>query len=147
MKKRILLIDDDHLLNRINEKVLLAAGFVSELHVVLNGRQALDYLLNRALKCYPLPDLIILDLHMPVMDGFAFLDEFQKLDFAGKSAVEVVVFTASSSPKDIQKVQAYGIHHYISKPYLLRGLTGIIGSTENKSAKLSFSRSIRDGNK
>ena len=126
MKKRILIIDDDKLLNKINEKVLIAAGVVNELHIVLNGQQALDYLENRRSKEYPLPDIIVLDLHMPVMDGFAFIEEFNKLTFPGKSKIELVVFTSSSSPRDKQRAIAAGIRHYLNKPYLLRGLVDIM---------------------
>jgi CheY-like chemotaxis protein len=126
MKKRILIVDDDQLLNKINEKVLHAAGLVKELHIVINGKQAIDYLANRIEKDYPMPDIIVLDLHMPVLDGFAFIEAFNRLNFHGKSNIELVVFTSSSSIKDKQKAIALGIQHYLNKPYLLRGLTDIV---------------------
>jgi CheY-like chemotaxis protein len=126
MKKRILIIDDDLFLNKINEKVLNAAGIVSELHIVKNGQEALDYLALRLEKKYQLPEIIVLDLHMPLIDGFQFMDEFQKLDFPGRSRIELVVFTSSSSPKDKQRATDLGVRNYISKPYLLRGLTDVI---------------------
>jgi CheY-like chemotaxis protein len=129
MKKRILIIDDDKLLNAINEKVLLTAGITNELHFAANGLQAIEYLTNRIEKGYPLPDIIILDLHMPVMNGFTFIDQFQHMDFPGKSNIQIVVFTASSNPKDKQKAMAMGIENYINKPYLLRGLTEIVTRT------------------
>jgi CheY-like chemotaxis protein len=127
MKKRILIIDDDIMLNKINEKVLSSAGLVNELHIATNGKQGMDYLLNRITKGYPVPEVIILDLHMPVMGGFEFMEEFNKLDFAGKSNIELVVFTATSSPRDKQRLTSMGIKHVISKPYILRGLVDIIG--------------------
>lgn len=126
MKKRILIVDHDKQLNKINEKVLHSAGIVSELHIANNGKEALDYLSSRIEKQYPLPHVIIFDLDMPVMDGFKFLEKFQSLDFPGKSAIELVVFTSSSNPKDKQKISSRGIKHYISKPYLLRGLNDIL---------------------
>jgi CheY-like chemotaxis protein len=143
MKKRILIIDDDKLLNKINEKVLVAAGVVIELHIALNGQQAVDYLENRLSKNYPLPDLIVLDLHMPVMDGFGFIDAFNKMTFHGKSKIELVVFTSSSSPKDKQKAMAAGIRHYLNKPYLLRGLVDIMmRQSENPSRVYSSNQGI-----
>ncbi len=126
MKKRILIIDDDRVLNKINEKVLLVAGLVKELHIVENGRQAIDYLKTRLTKSDPLPEIIIFDLHLPIMDGFSFIDVFQEMEFAGKSNIELVVFTSSSNPRDRQKALGKGITHYLSKPYLLRGLSDII---------------------
>jgi CheY-like chemotaxis protein len=126
MKKRILIIDDDKQLNQINQKVLLASGFVSELHITLNGREALTYLTTRIEKDYPLPDFIILDLHMPVMDGFSFIEEFRKLNCPNLYRTEIVVFTSSSSQKDRQRVMSQDVKHFLSKPYLLRGLTDIV---------------------
>jgi two-component system, CitB family, response regulator MalR len=136
MKKRILIVDDDKLLNAINEKVLLTAGIVKELHFVPNGLQAMEYLTSRMEKGYPLPDVIILDLHMPVMNGFTFLDQFQKMDFPGKSNIQIVVFTASSNPKDKQKAFAMGVENYINKPYLLRGLTEVVSRTRITQVKI-----------
>lgn len=144
MKKRILIIDDDKLLNKINEKVLVAAGVVSELHIVLNGRQAIEYLENRLEKNYSLPEIIVLDLHMPVMDGFAFIEAFNKMDFHGKSKIELVVFTSSSSPKDKQKALAAGIRHYLNKPYLLRGLVDIM-MRQNENPRSIYSASAGFG--
>lgn len=126
MKKRILIVDADKQLNKINEKVLHSAGIVSELHIANNGKEALDYLSSRIEKQYPLPHIIIFDIDLPIMDGFKFLDRFQGLDFPGKSNIELVVFTSSSNPKDKQKIGSRGIKHYISKPYLLRGLNDIL---------------------
>lgn len=126
MKQRILIVDDDKLLNKINEKILHKEGIVSELHIVPNGREALEYLENRIDKQYTLPDLIILDLNMPVMDGFEFMDEFNRLDFPGKRNIEIIVFSDSKDWKDRQRAIAKGIKNYIDKPYLLRGLHDII---------------------
>ena len=126
MKKRVLIIDDDSQLNKINEKILDSSGLISELHISRNGKEGLEYLKSRAEKQYPLPHLIILDLDMPVLNGFGFIEAFQELDLPGKSGIELIVFTSSNSTKDRQKVVDKGIKHYIEKPYLLRPLRDII---------------------
>jgi CheY-like chemotaxis protein len=126
MKKRILLIDGDQMLNKINEKVLFSAGIASELHIVQNGDDALTYLHGRLSKNYPLPDLIIMDLKLPEQDGFDFMDDFESMNFPGKSKIEIIVFTASSSVKDKQRAMSKGIRHFISKPYLVRGLMDVL---------------------
>jgi CheY-like chemotaxis protein len=133
MKKRILIVDDDKQLNKINERIIFTAGVAKEVHITLNGKEALDYLEMRIQKEYPLPDLIILDLNMPVMNGFEFLEAYQKLHFAGKSQIEIIIFTSSTSPKDREKALAKGIRYYLNKPYLLRELNDII-------QKLNFDR-------
>jgi CheY-like chemotaxis protein len=126
MKKRLLIVDPDRQLNKINEKVLQSSGIVSELHIVCNGREALDYICSRIEKGYPLPDVIIFELEMPVMTGFQFVDEFRKLAFPGKANVELVVFSSSSSPRHREMLTSSGIKHFLSKPYLLRGLRDVI---------------------
>lgn len=142
MKKRILIIDDDEQLNKINEKILLSSGVVSELHFAHNGKEALDYLRTRVEKGYLLPHIIITDLDMPVINGFQFIDAFHHLDFAGKRNIELVVFTASSSPKDRIKATAKGIRHYIEKPYLLRPLRDIIAHMRIEDTDLFDNRKM-----
>ncbi len=126
MQKRVLIIDDDEQLNKINEKILDSSGLVSEVHICRNGKDALDYLKLRVEKKYTLPHLIILDLAMPVMNGFAFIEAFNDWDFPAKAHIELVVFTGSSNPRDKQKAMGLGIKHYIPKPYLLRPLRDIV---------------------
>jgi CheY-like chemotaxis protein len=126
MKKRVLIIDDDKQLNKINERVLHASGLVSELHIVGNGMEAIEYLNSRIDNAYSLPEIIVLELNLPKMNGFEFIQYFNEIKFNGKSRIELVVFTASSSPRDRQKAIQLGIRHYLNKPYLLRGLSDII---------------------
>lgn len=126
MEKRILIIDDDVQLNKIHEKILPSSGLASEVHIARNGKEALDYLYFRMEKNYPLPNIIIVDLDMPVMNGFEFIDAFNSLSIAGKSKIEVIVFTSSSNVSDRKKALSKGIRHFVSKPYLVRPLTDII---------------------
>jgi CheY-like chemotaxis protein len=140
MKKRLLIIDNDKQLNKINEKILHMSGMVKELHITCNGREALEYLVSRVQKDYPLPDIIVLDIEMPVLNGFEFIDEFNQLDFPGKSNIELVIFTSSSNPRDKQKASLKGIKHYLSKPYLLRGLSDIIFRLDIEQSDLYHNR-------
>jgi CheY-like chemotaxis protein len=126
MKKRVLIVDDDKQLNLINQKILTASGMVSELHIVTNGKEAMEYLQLRSQKSYPLPDIIVLDLHMPVMNGFEFLDAYNDMILPGKYKIEIVVFSATTSQKDKQRVLSKGIKHFLNKPYILLGLKQVI---------------------
>ena len=139
--KRILIIDDDKLLNKIHEKVLVAAGVAHELHITTNGLDGINYLKSRITNNDLLPEIIILDLHMPVMNGLQFLDEFQKLDFTGKHEIEFVVFTSSTSVRDKQNAISRGIKHYLKKPYILRGLVDIISKLDAGRNNLKLSDS------
>ena len=111
--KRVLLVDDDPTCNFICTKCLETLGTVQS-SVALNGKQALDFLLDY--KRHPLPDIILLDLNMPVMGGFEFLNAFRELRIPGQAKVQIVILSSSDDPVDIRKAGEMGIHHYITKP-------------------------------
>lgn len=77
MEKSILLVDDDSIFNFINTQLLNNIGFTENIHAASNGKEALD-LINSCLSgTEPLPDIIFLDLIMPIVDGFAFIEAFK----------------------------------------------------------------------
>jgi CheY-like chemotaxis protein len=134
MKRRLLIIESDKHLNKVNEIVLRASGVVADLHIANNGKEALDYIKSQVVNNSPLPDIIVFDLQMSVSNGFEFIDKFTLLDIPGKNAIELVVFTASSKPSDRQMAFSKGIKHYLSKPYLLRGIRDIVSQLQMKHA-------------
>src|SRR5690606_29672689 len=95
--KCTLLVDDDEATNFINELLIEEINFTEELIIVNNGQEAITTIKQRcadiaggkdAGKC--LPELILLDINMPVMDGLGFLEEYKQLDFPGKETVTIV---------------------------------------------------------
>ena len=85
-----------------------------EIHTTLNGEQAIDFLTTK-LKA-KLPDVILLDLSMPVMDGFKFLETFKQIDVPGKENIAIVVITASLNERDRLRARGLGVTHYLIKP-------------------------------
>jgi CheY-like chemotaxis protein len=112
--KRVLLVDDDPTCNFLCTKFLETLDSSIESSFALNGKQALDLLVDY--KRHPLPDVILLDLNMPVMNGFEFLNAFRDLRIPGQSKVQIVILSSSDDPVDIRKAGEMGIHHYITKP-------------------------------
>jgi CheY-like chemotaxis protein len=112
--KRVLLVDDDPTCNFICTKCLESLDSSIKSTYALNGKQALDLLVDY--KRHPLPDIILLDLNMPVMGGFEFLNAFRELRIPGQSKVQIVILSSSDDPVDIRKAGEMGIHHYITKP-------------------------------
>src|SRR5688500_5523222 len=115
-EKKIMLIDDDAICNLISKKTLERMGIDSEITVALNGAEAMDILNKSAKKTESYPDIIFLDLNMPVMDGFEFLDAFNNSFNIPKKGIDIVVVTSSDDPTDIRKIQERGVKHYITKP-------------------------------
>jgi CheY-like chemotaxis protein len=122
--KRILLVDDDPMCNFLCTKFLENLGTSFKTSTALNGQQALDLLIDY--KRHPLPDIILLDLNMPVMGGFEFLAAFRELRIPGKSKIQIVILSSSDDPVDIKKAGEMGIHHYITKPISLDKLGKVI---------------------
>lgn len=116
MDKRVLLVDDDKICNFITETTLNRLGIAKEIHSALNGKEALDLLNDYFTGDRAIPDIILLDLNMPIMDGFQFIEAFKRLDYPKKEKVLIVVLTSSENPEDIIKAKKMGVDHYLTKP-------------------------------
>jgi CheY-like chemotaxis protein len=124
--KKALLVDDDPAINFINKIILQRTGQFSNIEVVLNGKLALDLFSNHLNSQYQLPDIIFLDLNMPVMGGFAFLTCFAKLDFLGKENVRIVILSSSDSEQDRKTAYEFGIKDYCTKPISLDAVSYLL---------------------
>lgn len=111
----VLLVDDDPITNFVNQKILLQNAFADHVHVLNNGEDALVYIeeecddKEKKPKC---PELIFLDINMPVMDGFEFLEQIQYSEHESK----VIILTSSDNPKDLDRMGSFSIRGYVSKP-------------------------------
>jgi CheY-like chemotaxis protein len=129
MKKlnHILLIDDDSINNFINEKLLTKLNIAEKISITLNGEEAINFLNNLCGNSQPpCPELILLDINMPVMDGFEFLEQYKKLDFPDKQSVVIVMLTTSTNPNDTKRLAETGAAGYISKPLTEQKITEVI---------------------
>ncbi len=118
----ILLVDDDPAINFYHSYILKEANVALKIEEAYNGKDALSYLrcvdkfVNREPDC-PSPNLIFLDLNMPVMDGFDFLDAFEKWHCCQKGNIKICILTTSSHENDQRRAAAYScISEYLSKP-------------------------------
>jgi CheY-like chemotaxis protein len=112
-----MLVDDNETDNFIHQRVLELTGFTDNIITKDTGRAALDFLHLNKNKVETLPDLIFLDLNMPILDGFGFLSEFQKFSEEIKSKCEIVVLTSSNNKNDFDHVQKYSfVKTYLTKP-------------------------------
>ena len=114
--KTVLIVDDSEVDTFIHKRILEQLKPVKEIHTAANGNDAIKLLNEYFQNIRPLPDIILLDLNMPIMDGFGFIKAFKDLPLAGKENVTIVVVTSSTSPSDISKATEAGITNFIVKP-------------------------------
>ena len=135
MKKfnRILLIDDDPITNFINTAVLRVTG-LGEPKVTMNGAEAMDYIKNECRKENLYPDLIIVDINMPVMDGFEFAKQYANLKMKETEKAVILMLTTSSDPRDIKKTHELGIK-MLKKPLTAEIVMDLLAETVNNLTK------------
>lgn len=122
----ILLIEDDDTINFYNEFVIKEMGVSNDVQIAVNGRVAIDYLEQRVAAGESLPELIFLDINMPVMNGFEFIEEFERRGWKGSTLV--VMLTTSLHPNDVARAKQYAsISEYLHKPLMEDSLKGIVG--------------------
>lgn len=111
---RVLLIDDEPMTNRIQSEMIHAADFAGEIAVCRNGREALAYL-DRALEEGTWPEVIFLDINMPEMNGWEFLDAFRLRAYKDKPFI--FLQSATQNEADKKRVETYPeIIEFIKKP-------------------------------
>jgi CheY-like chemotaxis protein len=119
MKKNrvMLLVEDNNDDALLLQRVVSRADLGLDLHRVHNGQEAIDYLLGEDQfadrKQHPNPDVIMLDLKMPICDGFDFLD--WKRGQPSWSALPTIVMTSSDLPRDIRRSYQLGAHSFTMK--------------------------------
>lgn len=128
----VLLVDDDDATNFYHEIVLEEWGKVKNIYVALNGKQAIDFLKEHDSFRYERPSLILLDINMPVMNGFEFLEAYRTLDDDLKASFVVVMLTTSLHPKDQNKAQGFNeLRGYINKPLTVEELEKILQQAQS----------------
>jgi CheY-like chemotaxis protein len=101
----ILLVDDNEVNNMLHARLLEISDFGKAIEVKQSGPEALDYLKSIEGDDSKIPEIIFLDIRMPIMDGFGFLDEFEKMPIKDKS--KVILLSSTLDPEDSQKATKY----------------------------------------
>lgn len=116
MPNTVLLVDDEPVFNFITENLLKRINLAKEVYSVFNGKEAMKLLQDSFAGVRSIPSHIFLDLNMPVMNGFSFLEEFNKLPADQRDDIKIIVVSSSQNPSDIARAKSLGIEDYISKP-------------------------------
>lgn len=125
--KCILLIDDDYATNYIHKRVINSAEITDNIVALESGYDALKYLEETDFQEFPRPEIIFLDINMPGMDGWEFLESYEQLVESQKSKIVLVMLTTSLNPDDKNKSEHIkSIDGFRNKPLTIEILQGII---------------------
>jgi CheY-like chemotaxis protein len=109
----ILLIDDDHATNVYNRTIIAQADVADHIHICDSGPKALAFLKS---SDHSQPAIIFLDVNMPGMDGWEFLENYHRLHPDQQAKVIVIMLTTSLDPNDEVKAKSMGTSGFIRKP-------------------------------
>ena len=131
MKKlnSILLVEDDDTVNFYNEFLLMQLEVTESIVIRENGEEALKYLESCANESAEeqFPDLIFLDINMPIMNGFEFLEAYENKPFHGQAGPLIIMLTTSLHPNDLNRANSFdSISEYVYKPLTPDKVTGIL---------------------
>jgi len=113
----VMLVDDNDTDNFISKRIIEITKFARRVEVKGSGKSALDYLKENQNNVENLPNIIFLDINMPIVDGFVFLYEFEKFNELVRSKCKVIILSSSDNKRDIDKiVNNNHVIKFITKP-------------------------------
>jgi len=138
MINKVLCIDDDQITLVLCDLVIKKAGFAKEVVTAMNGKEGLTYFSNFFSKNNPdkqdPPKIIFLDLNMPVMNGWDFLEDYLMKYSDRLPDTKVVIISSTVNPEDFSRANRYDmVIDFISKPLTTEGLRDLM-ENENVSA-------------
>ncbi len=132
--KRVLLIDDDKAVNFFNERVVVGHSEFEHIKTVQSGKDGLLFL-DQVLSGEEVkPDIIFLDINMPAMNGWEFLDHYEQLNADFRSDIQVIILSSSSNPEHVKKsIVNYKVRDFINKPLSFNILDGVLKTVNDTS--------------
>lgn len=128
-KLNVLLVDDDSIYQFIARKTLEATGLTEKIEVCSNGEEAYRFLENNQSNTKVLPDVILLDVNMPVMNGWEFLHAFKNFRTPAIKDIPIFLVTSSVNDADINYSQQFSnVQDYIVKPLVKDKLVIMLNS-------------------
>ena len=135
MKLNFMLIDDSKIDLFINQKIIEKVASNSHIRNFTSAVSAINYLkvLEGSDRCQTkfAPDIIFLDINMPELNGFQFINEFNKLKLEKKENIKIYILSSSTNTEDVQKARKQrSCIGFINKPLTLQAIEGILAQSK-----------------
>lgn len=124
----VMLVDDNDTDNFISRRIIEITKFSEEVVIKNSGKSALEYLESNKNSINKLPDLIFLDINMPIVDGFVFLYEFERFSDKVKNKCKIIILSSSDNKRDIDKI--------VNNDYVIKFITKPLTETALEEVKL-----------
>jgi CheY-like chemotaxis protein len=129
--KSIFLIDDDPIFVYLTRRIISSIGSPCEINEFTDGELAIAYLSSIRDQSELLPDVIFLDLSMPVMDGWEFLKEYSELKPRLKKDIALFIVSSSISPQEVERSKSYRtVTDFLIKPVEKGKIVEIMGNVK-----------------
>ncbi|WP_299832383.1 response regulator [uncultured Roseobacter sp.] len=134
--KKVLLVDDDKVTNLMHGRLIKRTGLIEQIDVATDGVAALEYLEEKDAAGEPLPELILLDINMPRMDGFEFLENYAALpEQIRKSGTLIIMLSTSDLRADHERAEADpNVYAFVSKPVKSDDIAGFVHACQERLA-------------
>lgn len=130
------IIDDDPIFVYGTKRVMKEVDFTEKIVVYNNGQDAIDGLTETVNDGDNIPPVVFLDLNMPIMNGWEFLEEFNKLPEEAIAGVTIYIVSSSIDPRDLEKVKQFNVvNNYIVKPVTPKDLEAIMKTIKAHKAE------------
>jgi CheY-like chemotaxis protein len=125
--KKVMLVDDNDIDLKINTKLIKLAKVFDEIIICPSGEEALEYISKHLNEPDKLPSFILLDIQMPEMDGFEFLDEYKRFSKSFTDTCPVAMLSSTLDFGDIQRAEANPyVIKLLKKPLSVKDLKALI---------------------
>lgn len=115
--KSLFLIDDDEIFTFMTKRIIEKTNLTEQIKIFENGKEAIDFLKDAVDKPELLPEIIFLDLSMPILDGWGFLEEYIDLKPKFGKKITLYIVSSSVSPRDHERAKTYSeVSDFIIKP-------------------------------
>jgi CheY-like chemotaxis protein len=123
---KVCIIDDDEIYTSVVRKIIFRSGLAADAIFFPNGQDAIDFFQANFTLPETLPDMILLDINMPVLDGWQFLDIFTEINPHDAKKIPIFIVSSSIDEKDYLKAKSYReVVDYIVKPVNIDSLKKI----------------------